>query len=400
MTTRYLLLFVVALASPTLSRAADPAATSTEFFPIMAWDGVPDDPAVFKKMRDCGFTVAGFVPVAGLDNCHAAGMKAIVSDERCSGYDWQNVDATVARKNLTALIGEVRNHPAVYGYYLRDEPSSSFFPGLATVSGIVKELHPGAWPYINLFPNYANAGQLGAANYDEYVEKFVETCQPPIISYDHYAILQGGSLRGEYFANLKSVRRAARKHKLPFWQIVLACGCLDFREPSETDLRFQVYTSLAYGARGLAWFKYFTPGVGNFRNGPIDQFGNETETWHAMRRVNLQVAKLAPTLLKLKSDRVYHFGSIPTGATGPDDKCLVKAVGGPMLAGDFTHEDGTRYVMIVNKDFANAFVCAPQFSVPVKKLEFISAWSGTPITFEGEYMWLAPGQGVLLKLTQ
>jgi hypothetical protein len=56
--------------------------------------------------------------------------------------------------------------------------------------------------------------------------------------------------------------------------------------------------------------------------------------------------------------------------------------------------------MIVNKDFANAFVCAPQFSVPVKKLEFISAWSGTPITFEGEYMWLAPGQGVLLKLTQ
>ena len=87
-------------------------------------------------------------------------------------------------------------------------------------------------------------------------------------------------------------------------------------------MRFQVYTSLAYGARGLAYFKYFTPAVGNFRGGPIDQFGNETPMWHAMRHVNLQIGKLAPTLLKLKSDRVYHFGNVPAGCTGPDDKTL------------------------------------------------------------------------------
>src|SRR3954470_22977150 len=104
--------------------AAEPA----PFFPIMAWDGVPNDPAVLKKMRDCGLTVAGFVPPAALDACQAAGLKAIVSDQRVGGYDWPNVDAKQARKNVTELIREVRNHPAVYGYYLRDEPSASFFP--------------------------------------------------------------------------------------------------------------------------------------------------------------------------------------------------------------------------------------------------------------------------------
>src|SRR4051794_1947789 len=92
------------------------------FFPIMAWDGVPNDLAVLKKMRDCGLTVAGFVPPAALDACQAAGLKAIVSDQRVGGYDWPNVDAKQARKNVTELIREVRNHPAVYGYYLRDEP--------------------------------------------------------------------------------------------------------------------------------------------------------------------------------------------------------------------------------------------------------------------------------------
>src|SRR3954454_3424969 len=148
--------------------AADPA-----FFPIMAWDGVPNDLAVLKKMHDCGLTVAGFAPPAALDKCQAAGLKAIVSDNRVGGYDWQHVDPKIARKQVAELIHEVRKHPAVYGYYLRDEPRASFFPGLAAVSTVVKQLHTGAWPYINLFPNYADAGQLGAKSYDDYVEKFI-----------------------------------------------------------------------------------------------------------------------------------------------------------------------------------------------------------------------------------
>jgi hypothetical protein len=286
----------------------------------------------------------------------------------------------------------------VFGYYLRDEPTATFFPGLAAVSSVVKELHPGAWPYVNLFPNYANAGQLGTPTYDEYVEKFINDCQPPILSYDHYAIFEGGGFRGEYFANLESVRRASLKHNLPFWQIVLSLGCLNYREPTTTDLRFQVYTSLAYGARGLAYFKYFTPAVGNFRGGPIDQFGNETPMWQAMQHVNLQIAKLAPTLLKLKSDRVYHFGAVPAGCVGTDDKCLVESVPGQMLVGDFTHEDGERYVMIVNRDFAASLSCYPKLRIPVTKLEFMSAHTGSATPYEGEHCWLAPGQGVLLKL--
>lgn len=271
----------------------------------MAWNSPPNDLGVLRRMRECGLTVAGFVPVAGLDHSQEAGLKAIVSDPRVGGYDWLKVDAAVAKAQVAELVQEVKNHPAVLGYYLRDEPTT--------------------------------------------------------LSYDNYSLLEGGQLRDGYFANLESMRKAGVKHKLPFWNIVLAVSHFNYREMSPADARFQAYTSLAYGVRGLAWFTYFTPAIGNYRAGAIDQFGNETPTWAVMQNVNLQIGKLGPTLLKLTSDRVYHFGEVSADCTGPDDKSLVKAIEGPMLVGDFTHQDVARYVMIVNKVCTASHVCASQF---------------------------------------
>ena len=309
------------------------------------------------------------------------------------------MDPAAARKRVAELVNQVKTHPAVYGYYLRDEPPADFFPGLATVADIVKEMHPGAWPYVNLFPNYADLSQLGAANYEAYVEKFVEVCRPPVLSYDHYALLEGGGLRPEYFPNLEVMRRVGIKHDVPFWNIVLSNAHFNYREPSAADLRFQVYTSLAYGARGIAYFTYFAPHVGNFRLAPVDQFGNETATWQAMQDVNLQVEKLGPTLLKLRSDAVYHFGDVPKGCAGPGERSVIKAIAGQMVVGDFTHADGTRYVIVVNKSFTGSAPCLPQFRDPPAKVELISPYSGMPVPFEGEYRWLAPGQGALLKVS-
>lgn len=381
-----------------LAAAPDPAADAKPFFPIMAWNSPPNDLATLRRMRECGLTVAGFVPPEALDNCREAGLRAIVSDERVSGYDWNDVKADAARSRVGELVRRVREHPAVFGYYLRDEPPAGFFPGLAVVAGFIKELHPGAWPYINLFPNYATPGQLGTPDYEAYLRKFVEVCRPPVLSYDHYALFEGGGLRESYFANLEAVRRVAVENHLPFWNIVLAVAHFNYREPSAADLRFEVYTSLAYGARGIAYFTYFAPPQGNYRAAPVDQFGNETETWGRMRNVNLQVARLGPTLLKLTSDRVYHFGKVPTGCTGPDKSSLVEAIGGAMLVGDFTHEDGARYVLVVNKDLAGSVPCQPRFRKAPSRLEMVSPYTGERVPFEGEQVWLAPGQGALLKL--
>jgi hypothetical protein len=375
------------------------AQPDTNFFPIMAWNWAPKDPAVLRKMRECGLTIAGFVKPDGLKACRAAGLKAIVSDPRVSDYDWAKVDEAKARKNIASLVAEVRRQPEVYGYYLRDEPSAGMFPGLAKVADLIRELAPGKWPYINLFPDYATAEQLGTANYAEYLERFIATCHPSIISYDNYSLMDDGSVRENYWSNLESVRAACKKHGLEFWNIVLSVAHFSYRELNAADYRFEVYTTLAYGGRGISYFMYFTSPTGNYRMGPIDQFGNQTPTWYYMQHANLQIQKLAPTLLQLTSDAVYHFGHPPAGASGPPANSLLSSAGGEQfMVGDFTHRDGSRYVMIVNKDLAKSHPCSPQFRQPPRRLLHVSAYSGALTPFEGEDVWLPPGGGVLLKV--
>ena len=378
-----------------------PAPTDTNFFPIMAWNGAPKDPAVLQKMRECGLTIAGFAAPGTLDACRAAGLKAIVSDARTSGYDWANVDEAKARKNIKSLVAKVRRHPAVFGYYLRDEPDAGMFPGLAKVATLLRELSPGKWPYINLFPDYATPGQLGTANYAEYLERFIATCHPTIISYDNYSLMDDGSVRESYWTNLEAVRDACQKHGIEFWNIVLSVAHFSYRELNAADFRFEVYTTLAYGGRGISYFTYFTSSTGNYRMAPIDQFGHQTPTWYFMQHANLQIQKLAPTLLQLRSDAVYHFGQIPSGANGPPTNSLVSSISGDnFLVGDFTHRDGSRYLMVVNKDLAKSRPCLPQFRKAPRQVQHVSAYSGTISPFEGEDVWLPPGGGVLLKVEQ
>jgi hypothetical protein len=68
-----------------------------------------------------------------------------------------------------------------------------------------------------------------------------------------------------------------------------------------------------------------------------------------------------------------------------------------MLVGDFTHEDGSRYVMIVNKNLTASVTPRPEFREPTGTLYFVSPYNGALAEFTGEQIWLAPGQGVLLK---
>ncbi len=375
-----------------------PVYADTNVFPIMPWNWMPNDPVVLQRVRDCGFTVAGFVAPEALDNCRAAGLQAIVSDARTAEYDWSKVDAATARRNVSNLVAQVGRHPAVYGYYLRDEPGAALFPGLNVVASAVQELSPGKWPYINLFPDYASREQLGTATYAEHLEQFIATCHPRILSYDNYSLMDDGTVRENYWTNLEAVRAACRRHNVVFWNIVLGVAHFHYREPGPADLRFQAYTTLAYGGRGLSYFTYMAPAVGNYRAAAIDQFGHETPTWHHLQNVNLQVQKLGPTLLELTSDEVYHFGSVPKGCRAPSEQSLIAKLNGEFLVGDFTHRDGSRWTMVVNKDCSKSAVCAPQFRAPVRKLQQLSPYSGALGGFDGEQVWLAPGQGVLLKL--
>lgn len=387
----------------TLSLLLVPAMVNSvdeNLFPILAWGGAPGDLNVLSEMAECGITVAGFVAPENLDLVEKAGMKAFVSDRRASGYDFRIVDPDKVKANVVSLTQEVGSHPALLGYYIKDEPNAEEFPGLAIVAEAFMMETPQKIPYINLYPNYANQQQLGTETYEEHVERYISTVDPPVISYDHYALMEYEPLREGYFTNLEIMRRASIKYNRPFWNIVLSNAHFRYREPTAADIRFQVFTTLAYGGKGISYFTYFTPHSGNYRMAPIDQFGHRTQTWYYLQNVNLMVQKLAPTLLKLLSTGVYHVGEVPKGCTALPGNTLVRAVYGSagFVVGEFVHTDGSKYIMLVNKDFQSSTNFRIELNEPGSRLQRVSPYTGQLHDLVGENDWLAPGQGVLLRV--
>lgn len=370
-----------------------------EEFAILPWGMSDGDEALYREIRDCGFNLAGFVRPDKLDLVHAAGLKAIVHDASVHVDDAASKmsdDEITSRVN--AIAQRTGKHPASYGYYLRDEPNAVLYPDLGRWAAAFKKAVPNALPYVNLFPNYASPEQLGRPTYDEYVEACVQQVKPGFLSYDNYSLIDDGSLRAGYFQNLESMRKAALKHNLPFWNIVLSNAHFSYAEPSPAGLRFQAFTTLAYGARGISYFTYFAPNVGNYRLAPIDQFGHRTPTWDMLRNVNLQIHQLAPTLVKLKSVNVFHHPEVPDACRGIDTSKYISSLsGGQFLAGEF-EGDGRIFVLLVNTSLHKSVAFGINFKTP-GAIEMIDAYTGARHAWAGENVWLAAGQGMLLTKT-
>lgn len=384
--------------------------TQTTYFPNLAWGFFSNkretslsNPEVLQGMKACGLNLAGFVLPADLDTVHAAGLKAFVYDPRTYDYNFRDLDAGLVRQRVASLVAEVSQHPALAGYCIKDEPHSSEFKGLAVVAQAFRELDPLHLAYINLFPDYASQEQLGTETYEDYVAQYIQIVRPTFISYDHYALFEDAPLRKSYFSNMEVIRRLALQNQLPFWNIVLGNSHFTYAEPTLAGLRFQLFTTLAYGGKGISWFTYIAPEVGNYRLAPLDQFGKITPTWHYLQNVSLQLEQLAPTLLQLNSQRVYHFGDLPEGCRPAPASAWVKEIRGShqqFLVGEFTHNlDESRYILLVNKDLKHSSQYQLNLDRSGLVIERVSPYNGQLEPLVGEDDWLAPGQGVLIRIS-
>jgi len=378
-------------------------------FAIMAWGDAPSDPAQLRGMRDAGLNIAGFCRTEDLDKIRDAGLACFVSDARIGGYDWQALppDSEI-RSRIGGLARQIGSNPAAIGFFLRDEPHAALMPGLARVAKIARDAMPEMWPYVNLFPYRVSPERLGTDTYDKYVRMLVDTIGQPFLSYDNYSLV-GGEMLDYFYTNLEIVRRLSIETQTPFWNCILANAHFNYMEPSDATFHLQVYATLAYGGRGIQYFTYFAPDIGNYRLAAIDQFGNRTPTWERLRRINQEIATLAPTILKLRSTGVFHYPDVPDQAKPLSASRLVRSiemaqrfvkppVAGRFLVGEF--EDGQRrpYIMIVNRDLNNSFQFHLHLLKENAKLIRISPFTGNEEAFGGEMDWVAPGAGILLRI--
>ena len=307
-----------------------------------------------------------------------------------------------------AGVQDYGSHPALGGWGLLDEPRADTFPGLASMNRVFGERTPGKLRFLNILPNYATPEQWGTSSYQEYLDRFLTTVKPDVLCYDHYALMKDGTLRPEYFQNLAFIREAALRHGVPAWNGILSWSHGPFASPTPGQMRWQVWTSLAYGMKGIMYFilwPYPEWKVDNTFPGIVDSSGRPSPIYPEVKKLNHAMHTLGKTLLTLTSTGVYHAGEIPRGGQPvPPDAALQPPANQPLLVG-FFRKDGTdeQYAIVVNRDYVKPVECDLSSQSAVQEIQLISATDGTlselPATNGKLPLTLAPGEGKLLKLT-
>jgi hypothetical protein len=329
--------------------AMQAVAFEQERFAIGFWVDPPMDTraeARYEEIADANFTlvIGGFgastrdTVLRQIALCEQFDLKAIVS--LC---DWP--------------MEELPDSPAVWGYAVRDEPSANDYPALAEKVAAIRSARPGKLAYINLFPCVASAEQLGTPDYKDYVERFATEVNTGLLSFDHYPIMKPGvDDRARYLVSLEVTRDVALRHGVNFWNFFNTMPYGPHSDPTEGQLRWQVYTSIAYGAKGVLYFCYYTPAGDEFPKGGaiIGRDDLPTRHYDEAKRINTGLKNLGPTIMQLTSTGVIHVNPGETPATQLASSPVLDLKRNSddpehdFIFGNFTHADGRRAVLLVN----------------------------------------------------
>lgn len=362
-----LLLLLILVATLALTAQVTQAASDRfvqEQFAIGFWNGPPDkltNEAVYKEMAEANFNlvIANYWPTAPeytkkqLAMCEKYGLAAVVS------VDWTKPEKLV-------------DAPNCWGYYICDEPGAGGIPAVKSQVDIARKYRPGKLAYYNLLPDYAPAWALGVPTYDEYVGRFAKETACDVLCMDYYPMLTPfDDGRDGYCGNLAVMRKHALLNKIPFWNFFNTMPFANFYDPTESQLRWQIYTSIAYGAKGILYFCYWTPHGGEFPKGGaiITAEGQRTRHYEQAKRINAAVKNLGPTLMKLVSYKVIRIKPNDDPAAILE-KSPVKSIspGGNYLIGVFKHRDGRRAVLLNNYDHNYTTWPTVEFDAPDKDI--------------------------------
>ena len=276
------------------------------------------------------------------------------------------------RQRIQKLRTKYGESPALTGINLYDEPHRSLFDILEFAKDEVRWLFSdGQMPYVNVWPSYVSSGVLGTPTYLDYLRRYLGSVGPPVLCFDHYPLLGGDSVTSDFFYNWAVIRKLSLKFGVPSWGFVQslgfdgrAAGLAIRREPNEREIFWQINVSLAYGAKGLQYFTYWTPDTqpgASIKFGPalISRGGQRTRRYTYAKRANAYLGVIGKALLPLLSESVVHAEEdrVPRGARRFEPDAYVRSVSGsPVILGRFrrTGVPSERYLLIANRSSQRA----------------------------------------------
>jgi hypothetical protein len=229
---------------------------------------------------------------------------------------------------LFGMIDAKNNYSdsSVYGFFI-DEPKYNEFSNVERWVKGFNNRDTSSWLYNKLLYVNSYGFHVYSDVYDKYINEWINE-KPRVLSFDNYSLwdddhakeyglMIGGDLTKDYFVNLEIFKQYSQKYKLPFWNWVLVHRHWStyskrfYRRATLADIRFQVYSSLAYGAKGILYYNFWNSpdakeNSWHEEKGILDYDGEGTELYNEVKQVNANIRSLSDLLLNLECIGVYH----------------------------------------------------------------------------------------------
>ena len=297
-----------------------------------------------KRYQAAGFNTMVDAPTM-LDVAHKHGLKVIITTLLHPVYKdgvWMKDKWTMgpyARvKDIQWFDAHYGKHPALIGYLLND--NCQLHDYTIETSRWLRKNRPKLIPYMSHNPD--PAGQA----------KVIDAL--PILSSQNYPF--GGDNSGPdapkrkaFCTRLEADRAHANKHDMVLWPIFAVVARPN--HIGRSQIRFQAFSSIAYGAQALFYFAYSS-------RRPVWKEGGTTRV--AVTYCNdYIVPHVGPRVLGTRSIGAYHHPAdkdVPKGALEMAEDRLVEALSENCLAGVLVAEKDFKanrqlpaYVMLVDK---------------------------------------------------
>jgi len=360
-------------------------------------------------------------------SCDDGGPRSATDSLYKSGWwtrPW-NVDTA------NAITNRAKSHnptlrAAQLGYFVATEPSTD-----TTVRTFIKNwiAHIHANDPTKL--GYLTVREFGpdedAAAYSAYLDTWFNdpdsTRRPDVLSYDHYPFLHeedvcgNTGVRRNYFANLAIARDRALGRPIwlyistqKYWYRPVVSGpCADGipteerlrPDPTPGMLRFQLYSPLAYGVKGLFYWNY-QQAPHEYEGAPYIEgngiiAGCDSTTgfkYEELKTNNRYIADIVgPTIMSDAFIGAYHKSKWPTEEVVPQPYTLAASTvvtlgqnDTDILYGVFAGANNTQHLLVVNKEWRQATTMPVTITLRGDYRGKVLA-SPSPIGYSGTVTW-------------
>lgn len=351
-----------------------------------------EDELQYCKDAGIEFIVASGVNEKYLDTAYENGIGIIATNYSLPYCYFEMTDYAVD-SYVNASVDSYRNHPALWGDNVIDEPSAEYYGKIAKAVDAYNVKFPDKIPFVNLFPMYANQDQLGehmtlnplytllspvsdhftdyVNRYKAYTSDYINTIDTDYICVDIYPYNARLNSNGEtekytninWLRNLDILAEACRETDKDLWVITQAAGLTengtengDVRWCDETsDISQQVYASLAFGSKTIIHALFGKQGWWDTDSHMIGSDGKPTATYYAVSEVDSYLADFAEEYGNYKYKSTYLLnGYKAAGYKSGGLNCEITSErgnitsAGGLLVGTFTGDNSSKAYVVTN----------------------------------------------------